>query len=171
MKKLKINLGATLIIGVLVLVTIVINKNSVFLTLLFERFSTEQVNILARLTQYSHIYHIIYNNGVVRFFFGNGMGTETNILDGLLIHNIILKLIYSAGIIGALVYILYYFIVLKDFKNVSFEGFRLKKYFYGVAALGITSFMEPVMYTAFIEFFLVVYVAFLSVVKKLSKLQ
>ncbi|MFD2803477.1 hypothetical protein ACFSYB_01000 [Litchfieldia salsa] len=164
---MRFNLKASVLFSLVVISLFIVGKETVFFTLILDRFNSESSNILSRLNQYNDIINYIFNNGIIKFFIGNGMGTEKSIFsDGLLIHNILLKLIFSIGLLGILLYAIYYYFFLSDLLLVSREETELKKYFYSIIALGISSFVEPVLYTSFIEYFLVIYLALVSTLKR-----
>ncbi|SDP86353.1 hypothetical protein SAMN05216565_109128 [Litchfieldia salsa] len=166
-RKMRFNLKASVLFSLVVISLFIVGKETVFFTLILDRFNSESSNILSRLNQYNDIINYIFNNGIIKFFIGNGMGTEKSIFsDGLLIHNILLKLIFSIGLLGILLYAIYYYFFLSDLLLVSREETELKKYFYSIIALGISSFVEPVLYTSFIEYFLVIYLALVSTLKR-----
>ncbi|HWO77459.1 MAG TPA: O-antigen ligase family protein [Bacillus sp. (in: firmicutes)] len=165
-KKLRFNIKTSVVFIIVVVSLFLVGRQSVFFTLALERFKFENGNISSRLNQYNDIINYIINSGIVKFLIGNGMGTETSILNSLLIHNIILKVIFSIGILGFLSYVIYYYFFLSDILSISKEDTEVKKYLYSIIALGISSLVEPVLYTSFIEYFLVMYLAFVSTLKR-----
>lgn len=131
-----------------------------FISLLFIRFSTENGNISVRLNQFSHIFSAIKNFTVFELLFGRGYGSE-KIYYGLLIHNLLLKLMYSFGIIGCFVY---FRIFIKIFKNVN-SPMRI-----AILTVFIGSMFEPILLTAFFDtIFFIITMTYMNFVKSLKK--
>jgi O-antigen ligase len=125
--------------------------------LFIERVINYQRNLNDRLQMYTEVINIMKKRNLIPLLFGSGMGSEKSLLvgQGSLIHNVELKLLYDSGFIGFFLYFIYFFREL--FKSFSLS--RVDKRFLAISfqlcAVLITSTIEPVLFTSFLEYFII----------------
>lgn len=126
--------------------------------LMLSRFENENVNLVYRFSQFSEVLEVMKNSEFLNILFGYGFGADK---DGfsMLIHNVVLKLIYSTGVVSLVFYIFYIF----KFINIGIK--ELENYTLLVLVLLVISFLEPVMYTALVEYYLAIILAVIQSMK------
>ncbi|HFD1829666.1 TPA: hypothetical protein QFL99_002587, partial [Enterococcus faecium] len=121
-----------------------------FIELLLSRFTSENGNVSSRFSQFSQTYNDIKQFSLFELFFGRGYGSE-KLNSILLIHNFLIKLIYSFGFLGCTIY----FALLKNLFSGTEASFRIVLL---IVLLG--SMFEPALLTAFFDtIFFVIFIA------------
>lgn len=157
----KANLKQTfrLVFAVFIIILIIINLP--ITKLMIMRFNTETNNFYSR--------KIIFNNMMIKYksscfsklLFGYGIGYDKLRFE-ILAHNILPRILLSNGVIGLLIYVKYIS------QGILFKSNFASKYNLLIYSWLAVSLMEPVLYTAFIEYFVAITFACLASKKNVT---
>ncbi|MCD4961905.1 O-antigen ligase family protein [Enterococcus casseliflavus] len=133
-----------------VFIIVYFQKNTNFISLIFDRFLNENNNVSYRFNQFSLVLRDISNGNIFQLFFGNGYGSD-KITYGILIHNLILKLLYSLGIFGTSIYLYIYYVL---------AGLGKRLFFFSMFGLLLGSMFEPILFTNYFDSIMMIIIGF-----------